>query len=587
MKSSVNKRLYLFNHKMIHWGFFVALICLVFALVMISSTLYGVYRSYSPILFMDHWWVVKDYAAVVAGNLSLDILFQQHNEHRILFPRLLMFADFKFTQGSNLLNLTAIFIMQGLHALLLGLLISTLLSFTGWRRWAVLGCVFGIMFSALQMVNLNQGFQSSFIGVFFFATSALWIVSAASEQSRKGFGVTSIAWLILGLMIGVICTFTLANGILVWPLLILAAWTRRAPYVVLGILLAVGITLGILYFQDYYSPPQHTDPLVAFKKPGALFTYVAYYLSIPFQASSRDIALGLGKLGFVAVFLLGCRAVFLPHALKSTAESVLLTTSLFIVLTASVTALGRLDFGLEQALSPRYATPSLIFWVAFFGLALFYSFRVSERFRKASVGTTLGLIIILSWAIAVQQNNAIDSWRAAKLHLDRAVTALLVGVKDSKAIQAVFPHPPVVEAHVKTLRALNLAPFHSQLARLPGSALQKYFKIADQDACLGWFDAMSPIPGAQGVQVKGWAWDYTAATNAHLIVIVDNNNIIQGLAFTGWSRPDVPAKVSLVHHAEVGWEGHAHLGSQPLYAFAILADGITACRLQGQRRFGH
>jgi hypothetical protein len=263
----------------------------------------------------------------------------------------------------------------------------------------------------------------------------------------------------------------------------------------------------------------------------------------------------------------------------------LLATSLFVLLTAAVTALGRLDFGLEQALSPRYATPSLIFWVALFGLALFYSFRVSERYRKVSVAATLAFIVILSWAIAIQQNNAIGAWRAAKLHLDRAVTALLVGVEDSEAIRAVFPHPPIVETQTKTLRALNLAPFHNRLAQLPGSALQEYFKIADQDLCLGWFDAISPIPGAQGVRVNGWAWDYMAATSARLVVLVDKNNVIQGLAFPGWKRPDVSAKVSLVDHTEVGWEGHARSKSQPLRAFAILADGVTACHLQGQRGF--
>jgi hypothetical protein len=584
MKPLVNKRLYLFHHKKIRWGSFIALICLVFALAMISSTLYGVYRSYSPILFMDHWWIVKDYAAVAAGKLSLDILFQQHNEHRILFPRLLMFADFKFTEGSNLLNLTAIFIMQGLHALLLGVLISQLMGFTGWRRWAVLGCVFGVMFSALQMVNLNKGFQNSFIGVFLFATSAFWMLSTASGRCNKSFRVTCIAWLVFSLVVGVICTFTLANGVLVWPLLLLVAWTRRAPYIVLGLVLVVGIAADMLYFQDYYSPPGHTNPLEALKKPGILFSYVAYYLSIPFQGPSRDIALILGKVGFIAAVVLGCRAVLLPSTLKSTAESVLLATSLFVILTACVTALGRVDFGLNQALSPRYATPSLIFWVALFGLALFYSFRAKGQYGKLPMATVLVLIIILSGAIAAQQCSAIGAWRGAKLHLDRAVTALLVGVSDTEAISAALPQTTIIEAQAKTLRELGLAPFHNQLAQLPGSLLQQHYKIADQDSCLGWFDAVNPIPGRQGVRVRGWAWDQTATTNARLIVIVDKDNVIQGLALSGWNRPDVPKKVNPVQHIEVGWEGHARSGSQPLNAFAILADGVSACRLQGQGR---
>ena len=44
------------------------------------------------------------------------------------------------------------------------------------------------------------------------------------------------------------------------------------------------------------------------------------------------------------------------------AEVVLLMVVAMVVGTALATALGRLNFPIVQALSPRYATPALIFW---------------------------------------------------------------------------------------------------------------------------------------------------------------------------------------------------------------------------------
>lgn len=571
------------NYVKTYKGPIIASLWLIFAVMMISSTGYGVYRSYSPIPFWDHWGMVQAYKNVTTGNLSLDMLFAQHNEHRIVFSKLLMFADFAFADGSNWINFTAIFVIQGLHALLLGSIISALVGFSGWQRWALFGFVFGIMFSAVQMQNLSQPFQSCFVGVFLFSTTAFWLLSAASEHCRKDFSSSCVLLFILALVVGFICTFTLANGILVWPLLLLIAWTGRAPYSLFVILLVAGTALSIFYFQDYNSPSHHTDPLETLKNPGTLFTYVIYYLSIPFQGLGSDIAFSLGVIGLMAAGILGIKAFFLPHTFRNKTESVLIALNLFIVLTAAITGLGRLHFGLNQALASRYATPSLIFWIALFGLALFYSLQAQRRYGKFPAATTLTLIVFMSGSVAAQQSTGIGLPWLKKLNQDSAITALLVGIKDDAALRAVHPNPSFVETQATILRELGLVPFHNQLAQLPGSLLQQHFKVTDQDLCLGWFDTISPIAGAPGARVMGWAWDYEAAKNPSLIVISNENNRILGLALPGLARPDVVENVKVVNHADVGWTGHVRATSQLLRAFAILADGTTACPLQGQR----
>jgi hypothetical protein len=127
----------------------IACTALGFAFAMVASMAYGLYRSYSPILFWDHWRTLQEYGQVAAGNLSLEMLYRQHNEHRIFFPRLLLYADFAFAQGSDLLNLGAMFAIQAFHGIFIGALINSAIGFRGWQKLAVVGCVVGAMFSSL------------------------------------------------------------------------------------------------------------------------------------------------------------------------------------------------------------------------------------------------------------------------------------------------------------------------------------------------------------------------------------------------------------------------------------------------------
>jgi hypothetical protein len=60
------------------------------------TTLWACVTKYWPGPFMDQWASVPLLKQTLQQGLRLDLLFQQHNEHRILFPRLFILADFRW-----------------------------------------------------------------------------------------------------------------------------------------------------------------------------------------------------------------------------------------------------------------------------------------------------------------------------------------------------------------------------------------------------------------------------------------------------------------------------------------------------------
>ncbi|MET0293803.1 MAG: hypothetical protein ABW042_02215, partial [Phenylobacterium sp.] len=67
----------------------------------VLDTLRSVADGYSPTPFYDQWGTVFEYDAVRAGSRNLwNVLVAQSNEHRLLFPRLVFFADLHFLRGS-------------------------------------------------------------------------------------------------------------------------------------------------------------------------------------------------------------------------------------------------------------------------------------------------------------------------------------------------------------------------------------------------------------------------------------------------------------------------------------------------------
>ena len=376
------------------------------------ASAYIVITTYSP---LPHWdeWALFDHLAT--GNASLSWLWAQHNEHRILVPKLFFLLDLYFFRGTQAFLLTSIFFIQLLQTALLSFSLWTLGGMRGsaWRTGT--GLIAYCILCPTQQENLIWGFQLQFVLPAAMATLAVLTLLLYYRKPH--------AWLLaLSIFAATIATWSLANGMLLWPLLLLAALllqksglgsaglqacvpgrepktlsplrsststakeelsgtSHRGPEgphypsqncraVIPAILLFAAANIA-LYLYHYHRP----GPSAEF--PGLLLAadrtlhYVAVYFGSTFvRHSSGWIPLLAGTAGLWVAVVIIIRV--LPQ--RGTSSLLQLELSLLMLLciaTAFITASGRLHLGLEQATASRYQTFALLFWCSL-GLAILF-----------------------------------------------------------------------------------------------------------------------------------------------------------------------------------------------------------------------
>src|SRR5258708_4274202 len=193
-------------------------IWLLAALTMIS-TLIVITNTYTPLPLFDQWAYWRsgpDYQ-----NHFWREVFRQHSEHRIAIPRLLFLIDHHVFRGTNVFLLASSFALQlGTSALFLFLAVRrSALSLVS--RWNLGGALLACLFTAQQFTNFTWGFQVQFIMVYFATFAALTLLYIGAERSRL--------WLIPVIASGFVASFSMANGLLVWPWLIVLAFALGIP----------------------------------------------------------------------------------------------------------------------------------------------------------------------------------------------------------------------------------------------------------------------------------------------------------------------------------------------------------------------
>jgi hypothetical protein len=518
--------------------------------------------------FQDQWSFIGEYAAVVENGLSFEWLWRQHNEHRILLPRLVFLADLSWARGSNLLNHAVILALQASGAALLAVL-----AFTG-RRSALTGAALAIavaaLFSLVQWENFVWGFQVQFVGVYVVGAWALYAFGRALATDVAG----PWSWWSLAMALLAACAFSMANGILVGVAMIVLALAARAPHRLLLATVAVAALLAAAYFHGFEPVKGHSEPGLALRHPAAFLHYVFAYLGglpgSPFP--SRATAAGI--VGAALTLAMSWRVI--ARGERDVAQLALFGIVLFIGLSAAATALGRLSFGHQQAISSRYATPSAWFWAA----QLLFWCRHAQMLGQGARLAAWAVVALAALSIVRLQapmRVAVEDWSA---RVGVGADALVLGVADPSTTAALFPNADVLHVWADVLRARKLSIFGEDAAGWPGRPLEQVFEVSPSAACQGAFDALEPVEAGagEGAKAAGWAWDVAAGARPRRIVLTGLGGRIVGLGAAGVPRADVPAAVAAVTTPSVGWQAVAAPAPGELRAYAVLRDG-RACLL--------
>ena len=356
----------------------------------------------------DEWFSLGVFRSMLTGEHVLADLFSQHNDHRIAFPRLILYSDYVFFKGRGDFDVAAIFLMQGALAVLL----LTLLARTRTRAKgsvAVGAMVPLLLFSLRQSENFVWGFQVGFVSVFTLATLAIVTFAQALERSRRGRGsgvATSISY---GLV--AVATFSMSNGLLCGIVLIAMAVVARASrrHIVGITAITIALIAAFSFRYQFLGGPSLRDAWL--QRPLEVAMYAAAYLG-NFLDPDVDAAVFFGACGLLALGIVFAR--FAMGRDRDPVRLALLGIALFTAGSAVLTALGRFSDGIGGAMSSRYATGGALFWCAMLicGWSLSGSSTRPVALRLIMAGASLVLLTAIvdvqAPGVAVLQGRAFD-----------------------------------------------------------------------------------------------------------------------------------------------------------------------------------
>ncbi len=549
----------------------IAASLLVAACVIAVDNVATVMTWHVPVPFSDEWIQLPGMiglhdAGFPAGRV-LSYLWAQHNEHRIVVPRIIYLMDMTLFGYRGYFPIVCIFVFQLLLAGMLAWLFVGKRRYS-WETFLLVSLALVAAFNLVQWENFASTFQTSFVGCFAFSVAALVLYAKHALTGRA-------LYLWCTILFAMLASLSLASGLFVWIVLALLAFlvhSKRYRHS----LFFVGVFLAFmsLYVHGYTSPPYHANPVDSLiHHPLKVFDYLTVWLGN--VAGTVFAARLLGLMALLALLVVMAYLTLDKDRSRRVEIYTLLAICLLVVLSGLVTSLARINFGLDQAMASRYATPALILWVSLLGCLLLLAL---DSGPPLDVGIIVGFILVAFVGLLFRSDYATTALVSFQNRQFQTYLAMVTGLYKVRPELLASPFPPPLQIldKVDSLKSHNISSFSAaETSPLKIGGTFPPRSMQRTDSCKGHVDAVSPT-GQDTYQVTGWAWDEGSSTYPEWVVLVKDGNIV-GLGKPGIQRPDVYAVVPSVKKRRVGWQGIAGgssgMGAQNIEAYVSTRSG--------------
>ncbi len=399
--------------------------------------------------YLDQWEFVPLLAKSYVGRVTLHDLWAQHNEHRLLFPRIVMLAlahatgwDIRYELATNLVlgaGLFAVLAIQlaqtsrragtSLPFLALPVLSLAVFSMSQWQNW----CIGWQLQEFMNVLAAAAGF--CLLGRF-----------------ARGWGRFAGA-----MALGAVATYSFANGLAYWPAgllgILFAFDTREASaaqrrFVVWAV---IGSLVWLSYLIGYQKPEYHPSLFLPFKHPVGYAGYVLAYLGTPLVGWNPHGAIAAGLVGLVGFLGTTMRVIRLGGDARARMAP-FVCMGAYALAAAAITGVGRLGFGIDQAMSSRYVTMAQLLWVSDLALAMAVWRPSPRRWGFAAALVIAGLVLSANSAYGTLK------WTERYRHRMPAQAELVKG-DDPELLSRLHPEPQLVLNRREVLRELELSVF--------------------------------------------------------------------------------------------------------------------------------
>jgi hypothetical protein len=340
MKKQIVINLYEYFLKHIYQVVLLLYIIIYFIPIILFSNNFPFYNDdYQTILDF-----LNNYEMSIKVFEKLNLLFAQHNEHRVVFTRICSLLDYKVFGELNFKRL-----------IIIGSLGLPVLLYFLYRTISEKTNLNSIVFFSISIFMLNYSYwEVSFwpmaslqnIWVNTFALISIYLISTKNNYY----------FLILALLFGTIATYTSGNGIFVFIVGNLTLYFKKDKlYRNLLIWNLYGILIFTVYFTFYQKVPHHPDIIQTLQLHKAtMYNFFFMLLGSGIDISNKYLSFFIGNV----ILLL---SIFLVYKKYYKINPVLSAFMLFLLFTIASCTLGRAAFGEEAALMPRYSLVAVIY----------------------------------------------------------------------------------------------------------------------------------------------------------------------------------------------------------------------------------
>jgi len=422
-----------------------------------------VHRFGVDLPFWDEWELLSIVIQRQQGQLNYHNLIALHNEHRIVFPRLITLANaslFHWNRKGEMYVAAALLTFSALLFFRLAqrywgraraplLFIPLAWTLLSWRQWE----------------NVLMGMGTVFALATAGAVCTFYLLHRARRIDRFVWGAAASAF---------VASFSSGGGLLLWPVGLAQLLLQRAcggredrtRASAFATWTGAGVFTFILYFLHYSEVKQPWPTGLSFliAHPIALGRFVATMLGSPltwYQPMAQS-------LGFLIV-LLGAWVVWqcCRSASELMAAAPLLAILAFILLTVLVAADYRLGIGVMQALSSRYTGLTAL------GLAAFYVLITGFALTRRRPADLIACGALGAFLAAGALTNFV-CWRedgGVQSRLDtvaRGVWAVRhADVASDEALAPVYVYADHIRNGVRFLKANGYSLFHENAPAAP------------------------------------------------------------------------------------------------------------------------
>lgn len=300
----------------------------------------------------------------------IQLMFRQHNEHRLVFAKALTIIQYHLMGQVNFRLL--ILIGNSSLVLILVLLYKSFLPLNNYRSLFVIPVSLLLFNFRFEEVSFMAIASMQFPWVLCFALLSLYFLFKTGQYS-----------IYLAVLFASIATFTSANGMMTFIAGALVLMPRKGCDLYSKIIWFIsGLVMIALYFYGYSKPGYHPsiiEPLL--HDPIGFIGYVLAFLGSAVGNLVYAISIGAG----LVIFFL-----FLTIKKYYEENPVIYSMIIFILITAVIAALTRFGFGIEQSLNSRYAIYSSLL------IACGYMAFISLMHRKVNL---VHLALFISMAL--------------------------------------------------------------------------------------------------------------------------------------------------------------------------------------------